>query len=149
MTQKAKKATKTREIKKKGSQNTQYYEQKLDRQFPLKVKTKIKISGTNEREYSKNLPLKSYDKSSTYQFFSKKKRYDDGMKRDGAKLPMFGVVVFIRTHKRRILLRLSEFAIYTEELFKKPKRNKNCESQKGIKTRHEQKTTIETIIGTS
>ena len=74
---------------KKGLQNTQCYEQKLDRQFPLKAKTKIKISGTNEREYSKNLPLKSYDKSSTYQFFSKKKRYDDGMKRNGAKLPMF------------------------------------------------------------
>ena len=71
------------------------------------------------------------------------------MRRNGAKLPMFLLFDFIRTHKRRILLRLSEFIIYTEELFKKPKRNKNCESQKGIKTRHEQKTTIETIIGTS
>ena len=58
-------------------------------------------------------------------FFSKKKHYDDGMKRNGAKLPMFFFVdVFIRTHKRRISSRLSEFAIYTEELFKKPKRNK-------------------------
>ena len=42
----------------KGLQNTQCYEQKLDRQFPLKAKTKIEISGTNEREDSENLPLK-------------------------------------------------------------------------------------------
>ena len=88
LTQKAKKATKTREIK-KGYKIHNATNKKLDRQFPLKAKTKIKISGTNEREYSKNLPLKSYDKSSTYQFFSKKKHYDDGMKRNGAKLPMF------------------------------------------------------------
>ena len=66
---------------------------KLDRQFPLKAKTKIKISGTNEREYSKNLPLKVTTKVQLTNF-SQKKRYDDGMKRNGAKLPMFFVVCF-------------------------------------------------------
>ena len=73
LTQKAKRATKKKiNIKKRGYKIHNATNKKFDRQFPLKAKTKIKISGTNEREYSKNLPLKSYDKSSTYQFFLKK-----------------------------------------------------------------------------
>ena len=71
LTQKAKKATRKKINIKRGYEIHNATNKKFDRQFPLKAKTKIKISGTNEREYSKNLPLKSYDKSSTYQFFSK------------------------------------------------------------------------------
>ena len=55
----------------KGLQNTQCYEQKLDRQFPLKAKTKIKISGTNEREHSKILPLKVTTKVQLINFSQK------------------------------------------------------------------------------
>ena len=71
------------------------------------------------------------------------------MRRNGAKLPMFLLFDFIRTHKRRISSRLSEFAIYTEELLRNQSGIKTVRVKKGIKARHEQKTTIETIIGTS
>ena len=55
LTQKAKKATRKKIIK-KGYKIHNATNKKLDRQFPLKAKTKIKISGTNEREYSKIYP---------------------------------------------------------------------------------------------
>ena len=72
LTQKAKKATRKKINIKRGYEIHNATNKKFDRQFPLKAKTKIKMSGTNEREYSKNLPLKSYDKKFNLPTFLKR-----------------------------------------------------------------------------